>query len=138
MFGLWPRAAVYRHNCATKRSKSRPNPGRQWTAGRLKNGVDDAIERQAGLAGARARGNRRAGGALPCHAKEIREGARGILHRDPLQRLGRLQSPVVLELNLFTADEKARSFRSGLFAFRPIYSGLPVTIGPIVVAARII
>lgn len=38
MFGLWLREAVHRHNCATKRSKSRPNPGRQWTTGRLKNG----------------------------------------------------------------------------------------------------
>jgi hypothetical protein len=38
MFGLWPRAAVYRHNPATKRSKSRPNPGRQWSLGRLKKG----------------------------------------------------------------------------------------------------
>jgi hypothetical protein len=38
MFGLWPRVAVYGHNPATKRSKSRPNPGRQSTVGRLKMG----------------------------------------------------------------------------------------------------
>src|SRR5437867_3852251 len=108
-------ATVHSHNPATVIPKSRPNRGHQWSTGRLNRnkGWGDEYEGQAGLAGTRARRDRRAGGALPRHAEEIRARARGILHRHALQCLGWFQSPRVLELSGF--KHKARSNAPGFF-----------------------